>query len=145
MRKLILLSAIVMFFSLTADTFAQGRRHRWRTRHGVRSGQLTSQEARLLSLRRRSLIQERRRYRSDGMITRSERLRLWRHRRAYDRLRRHERWDDDWNNRHLGRSVHRRGNGYYRRGAGSPTHPVFGTSNLRRSSRRHGHWRRHRS
>jgi hypothetical protein len=27
------------------------------------------------------------------------------------------------------RGNHRRGNGYYRRGAGSPTHPVFGRRN----------------
>jgi len=36
--------------------------------------------------------------------------------------------DDDRRN-------HRRGNGYYRRGAGSPSHPVFGDRNRRRNRR----------
>jgi len=136
MRKLILLGAIVMVFGLTADTFAQGRRDRRRIRQGVYSGQLTRDEARELRSRRRSLRREWRGYRSDGQLSRAERLEILRDRRAYDRQIRRERWDGDWRDRHFGRNRHRRGNGYYRRGAGSPTHPVFGSSNLRRGNGR---------
>jgi hypothetical protein len=40
---------------------------------------------------------------------------------------------DDYNNN--GRSNHRRGNGYYRRGAGSVSHPVFGNPVFQRRGR----------
>jgi hypothetical protein len=134
-----------MLFGLTADTFAQGRRDRWRIRQGVRSGELTRDEARDLRSRRRSLRREWRGYRSDGTLTRSELREIMRDRRGYNRQLRRERWDDDWNDRYYGRSGHRRGNGYYRRGAGSPSHPVFGSSNQRRNSwRRSSYWRRNR-
>ena len=139
MRKLILLSAIVMIFGLSADSFAQGRGDRRRVRSGVRSGQLTRDEARGLRSERRALRREWRGYRSDGQLSRSERREIWRDRRDYNRQIRRERWDDDRSDRYDGRRGHRRGNGYYRRGAGSPTHPVFGSSNQRRS-----YWRRNR-
>lgn len=37
------------------------------------------------------------------------------------------------------RNDRRRGNGYYRRGAGSPSHPVFGNENRRRYRHRNRH------
>ena len=132
MKKLILLSAIVMIFGLSADSFAQGRGDRRRIRSGVRSGQLTRDEARGLRSQRRTLRREWRGYRSDGTLSRSERREIRRDRRQYNREIRHERWDNDRRDGYKGRRHHRRGNGYYRRGAGSTTHPVFGTSNRRR-------------
>jgi hypothetical protein len=136
MRKLILLSVVVMLLGLSADTFAQGRHDRWRIRRGVRSGQLTRDEARELRSERRALRQERRDYRSDGTLSRSERREIRRDRRAYDRQIWRQRHDDDnWNYDNQG-GDHRRGNGYYRRGAGSPTHPVFGDDGFRRGNGR---------
>lgn len=133
MKKIILLSAIIMLFGLTAETFAQGRGDRRRIRSGIRSGQITRDEARELRTRRRQIRQERRTYRSDGTITRAERREIRRDRREYDRQIRHERRDDDRRSgSYHGRHNQRRGNGYYRRGAGSPTHPVFGNRNRRR-------------
>ncbi len=138
MKKLVLLAAIVMFVGLTVDTYGQGRGDRWRIRNGVRSGQITRDEARELRERRRQNRQEWRGYRSDGRLSRSERREIWRDRQEYNRQIRRERWDDDWRDNDNGTN-RRRGNGYYRRGAGSPTHPVFGDSNRRR-----GNWRRNR-
>ena len=132
MKKLILLSAIVMIFGLSADSFAQGRGDRRRIRSGVHSGQLTRDEARDLRTRRRSLRREWRGYRSDGTLSRSERREIRRDRRQYNREIRRERWDDDRRDGYFGRRNNRRGDGYYRRGAGSPTHPVFGTRSRRR-------------
>jgi hypothetical protein len=132
MKKFIVLSAIVMLFGLTVDTFAQGRRDRWRVRSGVRSGQITRDEARVLRERRRQIRQEQRTYRSDGTLTREERREIRRDRREYDRLIRNERRDNDRRNGYAYGRNQRRGNGYYRRGAGSPTHPVFGNRNWRR-------------
>ena len=126
-----------MFLGLTADTFAQGRHDRRRIRAGVRSGQLTRDEARELRSERRSLRREWRGYRSDGTLSRAERREIRRDRRQYNRDIRRERWDDDWRDRDSRRRNHRRGDGYYRRGAGSPTHPVFGDSNRRRGR---GRW-----
>ncbi|HWT01781.1 MAG TPA: hypothetical protein VN256_16155, partial [Pyrinomonadaceae bacterium] len=68
MRKFVLLSAIVMLLGLTADVNAQGRGDRRRIRDGVRSGQLTRDEARELRSQRRSLRREWRGYRSDGTL-----------------------------------------------------------------------------
>jgi hypothetical protein len=131
MKKFLLLSTVVMLLGLSADTFAQGRRYgndRSRIRSGVRSGQLTRDEARELRERQRQIRQERRVYRSDGTITRAERRDIRSDRRDLGRQIRRERHDNDgWNNN--GRRNHRRGNGYYRRGAGSPSHPVFGNRN----------------
>jgi hypothetical protein len=133
MRKLILLTAIVMFFGLTADTFAQGRGDRRRVRSGIRSGQITRDEARVLRERRREIRQEQRGYRADGTLTRDERREIRQDRREYDRLIRNERRDNDRRNGYAYGRNQRRGNGYYRRGAGSPSHPVFGNRNGRRN------------
>jgi hypothetical protein len=132
MKKFILLGAIVMFFGLTADTYGQGRNDRRRIRSGVRSGQITRDEARALRERQRQIRQEQRAYRSDGTLTREERREIRRDRRELDRQIRNERRDDDRRNGYAYGRDHRRGNGYYRRGAGSPTHPVFGNRGYRR-------------
>jgi hypothetical protein len=123
MKKILLLSAIVMLLGLSADTFAQNRRYssRSRIRSGVRSGQLTRAEARVLREQQRQIRQQRRVYRSDGTLTRAERRDLRHDRRDLGRQIRRERHDND----------NQRGDGYYRRGAGSPTHPVFGTGGNR--------------
>jgi Spy/CpxP family protein refolding chaperone len=125
MKKLLLLSAIVMVFSMASTSFGQGhnnRNERRRIERGVRSGQLTRDEARDLRERQQQIRQERRVYRSDGNISRDERRDLRNDRRDLGRQIHSERHDDDRRNR-------RRGNGYYRRGAGSPSHPVFGRRN----------------
>jgi hypothetical protein len=132
MKKIILLSAIIMLFGLTTETFAQGRGDRRRIRSGIRSGQITRDEARDLRTQRRQIRQERRTYRSDGTVTRDERRDVRRDRREYDRQIRHERRDDDRRSGNYYGRNQRRGNGYYRRGAGSPTHPVFGNRSRRR-------------
>ncbi|HYY58204.1 MAG TPA: hypothetical protein VE842_12800 [Pyrinomonadaceae bacterium] len=146
MKKILLLSAIVLLLGFSTETFAQGYRHRsgrvndrfdrQRIRRGIRSGQITREEARLLRERQRQIRAERRVYRSDGRLARDERREIRRDEREHDRLIRRARHNDDrrWDNRRWddrrwrnnGRVNHRRGNGYYRRGAGSPTHPVFG-------------------
>jgi hypothetical protein len=121
MKKLLLLIAIVMFSGLASTTFAQGynnRHERQRIQRGVRSGQLTRDEARGLRERRRDIQRERRDYRSDGTITRDERRDIHRDRGELNRQIYRERHDNQ-----------RRGNGYYRRGAGSLGHPVFGRRN----------------
>lgn len=123
MKKLLLVCALCMTFGLASDALGQGRYYRGerqRIRRGVRTGQLTRDEARELRERQRQIRQERRSYRSDGRLTRDERRELRRDRRELGRNIRRERRDDDRRDR-------RRGNGYYRRGAGSPSHPVFGS------------------
>ena len=70
----------------------------------IRSDQVTRNDERLIRERERQIRNERRGYRAD-VLTRD----------------------------HRGRKDHRRGNGYYRRGAGSPSHPVFGVSNRYRN------------
>lgn len=140
MKKFLLLCAAVLLVGLPADAFGQ-RRHRnhdqygnrryndrTRIRRGVRSGRLTREEARRLRQQERANRAERRTYRSDGVLTREERRELRRDERRNDREIRREMRDDDRRDR-------RRGDGYYRRGAGSPTHPVFG----RRSRARRNH------
>ena len=125
MKKFLLVCALCMSFGLASDALGQGRHNRGERngiRRGVRSGQLTRDEARQLRQRRREIGQERRDYRSDGTVTRDERRDLRRDRRELGRNIRRERRDDD-------RRHHRRGNGYYRRGAGSTSHPVFGRRN----------------
>lgn len=121
-----------MIFGISADSFAQGRGDRRRIRSGIRSGQITRSEAQALRQRRREVRQEHRTYRSDGTLSRSERREIRRDRRSYNREIRRERWDDDRRDGYSRRHSNRRGNGYYRRGAGSPTHPVFGNRNRRR-------------
>ncbi|HEV7859955.1 MAG TPA: hypothetical protein VGO91_15160 [Pyrinomonadaceae bacterium] len=125
MKKLLLLSALVLLLGLTSTSFGQGhnnRHERRRIERGIRSGQLTRDEARGLRQSQRQIRQERRGYRSDGTITRDERRDLHQDRRDLNRQIYRERHDSD-------RRFHRRGNGYYRRGAGSTSHPVFGRRN----------------
>jgi hypothetical protein len=124
MKKFLLACALCMTFGLASDALGQGRNNRGRNeiRRGVRSGQLTRYEARQLRQRRRQIREERRTYRSDGSYTRDERRDIRRDRRELGRNIRRERRDDDRRDR-------RRGNGYYRRGAGSRSHPVFGRRN----------------
>jgi hypothetical protein len=136
MKKFLLLSALVLFLGVSTETFAQGqynRSGRWdngrnnrtdrqRIRRGIRSGQITRDEAREIRERERQIRAERRTYRSDGVLTREERREIRRDEREQDRYIRSQRRDDD-------RTDRRRGNGYYRRGAGSPSHPVFGRRN----------------
>jgi hypothetical protein len=122
MKKVLLICALCMTFGLSADAFGQGRNNG--IRRGVRTGQLTRDEARQLRHNRRRIRQERRTYRSDGTYTRDERRDVRRDRRELSRNIRRERRDDD-------RRYQRRGNGYYRRGAGSASHPVFGSRNRR--------------
>ncbi|HEU4595072.1 MAG TPA: hypothetical protein VFS10_07860 [Pyrinomonadaceae bacterium] len=139
MKKGLLLCAIALLLGVSSETFAQrrdndGRRmnnrsDRQRIRRGVRSGRITSAEARILRERQRQNRAERRVYRSDGTITRAERREMRRDERQHDRQIRRARRNN------VGHSTHgrnqRRGDGYYRRGAGSPTHPVFGNRNRR--------------
>ena len=133
MKKLILMFAAVLLLGLPADAFAQRRdrdNDRARIRRGVRSGRLTREEARRLRARERANRAERRGYRSDGTLTREERRDIRRDERRSDRGIRREMRDDDRRDR-------RRGDGYYRRGAGSRSHPVFGSRNRNRGRNRH--------
>jgi hypothetical protein len=133
MKKFLLACALCMSFGLAADAFGQGRNNGDRRdgiRRGARSGQLTREEARQLRQRRRQIRQERRTYRSDGTYTREERRAVRRDRRVLGRDVRRERRDDD-------RRAQRRGDGYYRRGAGSPSHPVFGSRDRRNRRNRY--------
>jgi hypothetical protein len=130
MKRLLLLSVAVLLLAGSTDAFAQRRygggqyNDRQRIRRGIRSGQITRDEARQIRERERQLRAERRGYRSDGTLTREERHEIRRDEREQDRYIRSQRRDDERNTR-------RRGNGYYRRGAGSPSHPVFGRRNRR--------------
>ena len=131
MKKVLLLCTIALLLGFSTETFAQGRYNRGnnrsdrqRVRRGIRSGQITRAEAQQLRERQRQIREARRGYRSDGQITREERREIRRNERASDRQIRQYRHNDD---------RRRRGNGYYRRGAGSPTHPVFGTRSRNRN------------
>jgi argonaute-like protein implicated in RNA metabolism and viral defense len=133
MKKALLLGVIALLLGVSSETFAQGRSNRsdrQRVRRGIRTGQITRDEARILRQQQRQNRSERRVYRSDGTITRDERREIRRDERTHDRQIRRARRNNVGNSTY-GRN-HRRGNGYYRRGAGSRTHPVFGTSNRRR-------------
>ena len=139
MKKFLLLSAIALLLGASTEAFAQGRNRggrtndrqdRQRVRRGVRSGQITREEARAIRAREQQIRAERRGYRSDGTITREERREIRRDEREQDRYIRSQRRDDDRSPRYDNNN-RRRGNGYYRRGAGSPSHPVFGTRNRR--------------
>ncbi len=97
MKKLLLLGAIALLFGFSTDTLAQGRYNRSgrindradrRTiRQGIRSGQITRDEARQLRERQRQIREERRAYRSDGTLTREERREIRRDEREHDRER----------------------------------------------------------
>jgi hypothetical protein len=129
MKKFLLLGVIALLLGGASDASAQRRNRtdRQRIQRGIRSGQLTREEARQIRERQQQIRNERRTYRSDGVITRDERREIRRDRREQDRYIRSQRRDDDrrprWNRDD---DDNRRGNGYYRRGAGSPSHPVFG-------------------
>jgi hypothetical protein len=138
MKKFLILGVMALLLGGATEASAQWRNNnrsdRQRVRRGVRSGQITREEARQIRAREQQIRAERRGYRSDGVITREERREIRRDEREQDRYIRSQRRDDDqrnrrWNNNNNDR---RRGNGYYRRGAGSRTHPVFGDRNRRR-------------
>ena len=134
MKKFLLLSVIALLLGGTATEASAQRRNndRQRIRSGIRSGQITREEARQIRERQRQIRAERRAARSDGVITREERREIRRDRREQDRYIRSQRRDDDRRNRRWDNDDdRRRGNGYYRRGAGSPSHPVFGTGGNR--------------
>ena len=124
-----------MLLGLSNVVLAQGHRRgndRARIRRGIATGQITRDEAQLLRERRRLIREQRRDFRSDGRLARDERRELRRNDRRNDRLirrlrRNDDRRDFDFDNR----GNHRRGGGYYRRGAGSSTHPVFGSGGRR--------------
>jgi hypothetical protein len=120
MKKFLLLGVIALLLGGSTEASAQWRdrrgNDRQRVRRGIRSGQITRDEARQIRERQQQIRAQRRSARSDGVITRNERREIRQDRREQDRYIRSQRRDDD----------RRRGNGYYRRGAGSRTHPVFG-------------------
>jgi len=139
MKKFLLLGAVALLLAGTTDTFAQTRNRngrydnvqdRRRVQRAIRSGQITRDEAREIRERERALRVERRGYRADGTLTREERRELRQDERGQDRYVRRQIRDNDrrpsYNN---GRNDRRRGAGYYRRGAGSRSHPVFGRRN----------------
>lgn len=137
MKKALLLGVIALLLGASSETFAQGRNNRsdrQRVRRGIRSGQITRDEARAIRAQQRQNRSVRRVYRSDGTITRDERRAIRRDERQHDRQIRRARRNNDGTNAYW-RNHRRRGDGYYRRGAGSRTHPVFGTSNRRNRGR----------
>ncbi len=135
MKKFLLLSAIALLLAGSTEAFAQGRNRdghyndrqdRQRVRRGVRSGQITHDEAREIHEREQQIRAERRGYGSDGTISREERREIRSDERQQDRYIRSQRHDNDRRPRYNhDRNEHRRGNGYYHRGAGSRSHPVF--------------------
>lgn len=143
MKKFLLLSVIALVLAGSTEVFAQNRdrnnrgrynnrQDRQRVRRGVRSGQITRAEAREIREREQRIRAQRRGYRSDGVITPEERRQIRRGERGQDRYVRQQRRDDDRRDRYgSGDNNRRRGNGYYRRGAGSRSHPVFGRRNRR--------------
>jgi hypothetical protein len=124
MKKGLLLCAIALLLGFSSDAFAQrryrtnDRTDRQRVQRGIRSGQITRAEAQQIRERERQI----------RAIRRNER--------EQDRYIRSQRHDDERRNRMRRGTDRRRGDGYYRRGAGSPTHPVFGSNNRRGRGRR---------
>ena len=139
MKRFLFLGAIALLLAGTADAFAQNRNRsgrynnaqdRRQIQRGIRSGRITREEARAIRERERLIRTERRGYRSDGTLTRDERREIRSDERAQDRYVREQLRDDDYRRRYNNRGTdRRRGNGYYRRGAGSRSHPVFGRRN----------------
>ena len=139
MKKFFLLIVAVLLLAGSAEVFAQNRNRsgryddrqdRQRVKSGVGSGQITRDEARQIREREQQIRAERRGYRSDGTLTREERREIRSDEREQDRYIREQRRDDDRRPRYdNSRNDRRRGNGYYRRGAGSRSHPVFGSRN----------------
>ena len=144
MKKLLLLSVMALLLGgATFEASAQRRNNRTdrqRIQRGIRSGQITREEARQIRERQRQIRAERRAARSDGIITAEERREIRRDRREQDRYIRSQRRDDDRRNRRWDNDDddRRRGNGYYRRGAGSRSHPVFGEGGKRKNKNKHG-------
>src|SRR5687767_10490416 len=135
MKKGLLLCAIALLLGVSSETFAQRRTNnvndRQRIRRGVRSGQLTRAEAQQIRERQRQIRAQQRAYRSDGVITPEERRAIRRNEREQDRYVRNERRDGERRPSANRGTDRRRGDGYYRRGAGSRSHPVFGSGNRR--------------
>ncbi|MDQ1557718.1 MAG: hypothetical protein QOD32_778 [Pyrinomonadaceae bacterium] len=137
MKKFLLLSVMALLLGGVTEASAQRRGNdRQRVRQGIRSGQITREEAQAIRERQRQIRAERRTYRSDGVITRDERREIRSDRRDQNRYIRSQRRDDDrrprWNDDDNNRQ---RGNGYYRRGRGSRSHPVFGVNGKRNRGR----------
>lgn len=144
MKKSLLLCAIALLLGFSSDAFAQRRNRgindradRQRVRRGIRSGQITRAEAQQIRERQRQIRAERRAARADGVLTPEERRAIRRNEREQDRHIRSQRHDDERRNRMRRGTDRRRGDGYYRRGAGSSTHPVFGSGNRRGGRRNH--------
>lgn len=157
MKKSILLTLFVLLVGAgSVETQAQQRRYteryngrdtvsdRARIRRGVNRGQITRAEAERLrreqsELRdeRRDVRNERREARQDGMITRDERRDIRQEQREYRRA--ETRQDSRINRARMNDryETQRRGNGYYRRGAGSPTHPHFGSKSHKSYKKAH--------
>jgi hypothetical protein len=136
MKKFLILSVMALLLGGATEASAQRRNNnrtdRQRIQRGIRSGQITREEARQIRAREQQIRAERRGYRSDGVVTREERREIRRDERQQDRYVRSQRRDDDRRNRRWDNdNDHRRGNGYYRRGAGSRSHPVFGVGGKR--------------
>ncbi|MEK6283354.1 MAG: hypothetical protein AABN95_23615 [Acidobacteriota bacterium] len=139
MKRFLLLGAIALLLAGTTDAFAQYRNRsgrynnaqdRRQIQRGIRSGRITRDEARAIREREQQIRTERRGYRADGTLTREERREIRSDERGQDRYVREQIRDDDHRRRYnSGRYDRRRGNGYYRRGAGSRSHPVFGRRN----------------
>ena len=143
MKKGLLLCAIALLLGFSSDAFAQrryrtnDRADRQRVRRGIHSGQITRAEAQQIRERERQIRAARRASRSDGVLTPEERRAIRRNEREQDQYIRSQRRDDERRNRMRRGTDRRRGDGYYRRGAGSPTHPVFGSGNRRGRGRGH--------
>src|SRR5918997_33592 len=99
MKKFLLLGAVALLLAGSTEAFAQGRNRggndRQRVRRGIRSGQITRDEARQIRERERQIRAERRGYRSDGTLTRAERREIRRDDREQDRYIREQRRDND--------------------------------------------------
>ena len=156
MKRFLLLGAVALLLAGTTDAFAQYRNRsgrynnaqdrrqnnaqdRRQIQRGIRSGRITRDEARAIREREQQIRTERRGYRADGTLTREERREIRSDERGQDRYIREQIRDDDRRRRinngrndrryDNGRNDRRRGPGYYRRGAGSRSHPVFGRRN----------------
>ena len=139
MKRFLLLGAVALLLAGTTDAFAQNRNRsgrynnaqdRRQIQRGIRSGRITPAEARAIREREQQIRAERRGYRADGTLTREERREIRSDERGQDRYVRQQMRDDENRRRYNnGRNDRRRGNGYYRRGAGSRSHPVFGRRN----------------
>lgn len=140
MKRFLLLGAIALLLAGSTDAFAQNRNRtngrynnaqdRRQIQRGIRSGRITRAEALAIRQREQQIRAERAGYRADGTLTCEERREIRSDERGQDRYVRQQMRDDDSRRRYNnGRNDRRRGNGYYRRGAGSRSHPVFGRRN----------------